>query len=253
MSPPTSTPPHPIISPPLEHLEAPPEPDISHLVLADKTPVDNLLQEKLQRLLVQCLYDAFIAEQPFVAMADVGLFFALYQPPLVPDVMLSLGVEVAEDWEQKRHRSYLMWEFGKPPEVVIEIVSNKKGQELDKKLTDYARIGVAYYVVFDPLAKLSTEPLLVYGLREGRYQLLDKPWLPEVGLGLTLWSGEFENKQYSQWLRWCDQVGNLLLTGREQAEQEKFRADQAEAKLARLAEWARSQGVEVDELGDIPS
>ncbi len=34
----------------------------------------------------------------------------------------------------KKHRSYFMWEFGKPPEVVIEIVSNREGEELERKL-----------------------------------------------------------------------------------------------------------------------
>ncbi|NES65292.1 MAG: hypothetical protein F6K24_08525 [Okeania sp. SIO2D1] len=36
----------------------------------------------------------------------------------------------------------------------MEIVSNKVGNELGSKLAGYARIGVWYYVVFDPLQKL---------------------------------------------------------------------------------------------------
>ena len=251
--------------------EQPPAPDIRHLVTEDDTPVDNLIQEKLQRLLVQCLYAAFRTEQLFVAMADVGLFYGINLPPLVPDVMLSLGIQIAEDWQQKRHRSYLMWEFGKPPEVVIEVVSNRKGQELGKKLVTYGQIGVAYYVVFDPLERLSEQPLQVYGLKEGRYQPLDTAWLPEIGLGLTVWSGTFEGKQYDRWLRWCDQAGNLLLTGSEQAEQEKQRAEQekqraeqekqraeqekqraegAESQLAELLAKLQANGIDVDTLAE---
>ncbi|NEO87939.1 MAG: Uma2 family endonuclease [Spirulina sp. SIO3F2] len=126
---------------------AAPEPNISHLVLEDDAPVDNLIQEKLQRFLVQCLYSAYHPGQPFLAMADVGIFFGLYQPPIVPDVMLSLGVEVSPDWHEKKHRSYLVWEFGKVPEVVIEIVSNRKGNELIRKLTDYAHTKSVLYGV----------------------------------------------------------------------------------------------------------
>ncbi|MGB0564587.1 MAG: Uma2 family endonuclease, partial [Spirulinaceae cyanobacterium] len=58
--------------------------DISHLVLEDETPVDNLIQEKLQRLLVYCLYNAYRPGQPFEVMADIGLFYGINLPPLVP-------------------------------------------------------------------------------------------------------------------------------------------------------------------------
>ncbi|MDJ0519228.1 MAG: hypothetical protein QNJ74_24210 [Trichodesmium sp. MO_231.B1] len=54
-------------------------------------------------------------------------FHGLKQQPLVPDILLSLEVEVPEDWSQKKNLSYFVWEFGKSPEVAIEIVSNKIG------------------------------------------------------------------------------------------------------------------------------
>jgi Uma2 family endonuclease len=57
----------------------------------------------------------------------VGVFALARNPAIVPDVFLSLDVEVPHDWWQKEHRSYLLWEFGKPPDVVIEIVSNTEG------------------------------------------------------------------------------------------------------------------------------
>jgi hypothetical protein len=133
-----------------------------------------------------------------------------------------------------------VWEFGKSPDVVVEIVSNREGNELGSKLADYARLGVAYYVVFDPLQQLGDELLRVFGLREGQYVPLAEPWLEQVGLGLTLWDGEFEGVR-ATWLRWCDREGNLLPTGAE-------RAAQAEAKAARLAARLRELGVDSDEL-----
>lgn len=260
---------------PPDAIERPPEPDISHLVLEDETPVDNFIQEKLQRFLVQCLYSAYAPGQPFLAMADVGIFFGLHQSPIVPDVMLSLGVEVSPDWHEKKHRSYLVWEFGKVPEVVIEIVSNRKGNELTHKLADYAQMGITHYVVFDPLGQLSDQMLQVYCLVGGQYQPLPQPQLPSLGLGLMVWEGKFEGKQYDRWLRWCDLEGNLLLTGDEQAEQERQRvqrerrradqekyraeqesqraeqerqrAEQAEARAARLAALLKAQGIELED------
>lgn len=68
------------------------------------------------------------------------MFFALKQDPIVPDVFLSLGVQMPVDWSQKQNRSYFVWEFGKVPEVAIEIVSNREGNELGSKKTTYARI-----------------------------------------------------------------------------------------------------------------
>lgn len=176
---------------------------------------------------------------PFLATANVGLFYAIKQPPLVPDVLLSLEVTVPEDWSQKQNPSYFVWQFGKPPEVAIEIVSNTVGNELDSKLRDYARAGVAYYVVFDPLQLLGDPVLRVHELQGSRYRLLDNYWMEQIDLGLTLWEGTFEGKHYT-WLRWCDGNGNLLLTGDERAEQERQRAE-------RLAELLRARGIDPDE------
>jgi Uma2 family endonuclease len=210
-----------------------PAPDISHLVTEDDTPADNLISEKQQRLLINCLYSSLSREVPFLATANVGLFYGLNQPPLVPDVLLSLDVSVPEDWSQKQNRSYFVWQFGKPPEVAIEIVSNKVGNELGSKLKDYARAGVAYYIVFDPLGLLGEAVVRVHQLEGTRYRLLDENWMEQIELGLTLWEGSFEGKSLA-WLRWCDREGNLLLTGDERAE--------------RLAELLRARGIDPDEV-----
>jgi len=222
-------------------------PDITALVIEDDTPVDHLISEKQMRLLTEMLYsnsDQIPAER-FLVAANVGVFYAVKQPPLVPDVFLSLDVEVPQDWSQKKNRTYLVWEFGKPPDVVIEIVSNREGNELGRKLTDYARMGVAYYVVYDPLQQLGTPLLHPFEHRANHYRELAAPWFESVGLGLTLWDGEFEGRR-DRWLRWCTQDGNVLLTGFEQAEQARQRADEAEAKAARLAEQLRSLGIDPD-------
>jgi Uma2 family endonuclease len=122
-------------------------PDISRLVIEDNTPVDNFQSEKQQRLLTEPLYSSRVLSVPFIAAANVGLFYAIKQDPIVPDVFLSMNVQMPQDWSQKQNRSYFVWEFGKAPEVAIEIVSNKAGKELGSKKDNYARIGVAYYAV----------------------------------------------------------------------------------------------------------
>ncbi len=242
-------------------------PDIRDLAIEDDTSVDNLITEKQQRLLTEPLYSqSSVLDCPFLVAANVGVFYAVRQPPIVPDVFLSLNVEVPENWREKKNRTYLVWEFGKPPNVTIEIVSNKEGNELGSKLRDYSRIGVAYYVVFDPLQQLGDTLLRMFELRGNRYQEMTETWLEQVGIGLTLWDGVFEGK-HDRWLRWSTRDGMVVLTGAEQAEQERQRAEQerqraeqerqraeqerqraerAEAKAARLEEQLRAMGIDPD-------
>src|SRR5690349_19041515 len=160
--------------------EAPPEvfdpaaiaPNIDHIVTEDDTPVDDIFSEKQQRLLTEPLYSSWPGpgnDRVFMVAANVGVFAAVYQPPLVPDIFLSLDVQVPEDMWAKNHRSYFLWEYGKPPDVVIEIVSNQKGHEAGSKLRDYARIGVTYYLIFDPEEQLQGKTLRLHALREAKY------------------------------------------------------------------------------------
>jgi Uma2 family endonuclease len=195
-------------------------PDISELVTEDDTPLDNIFSEKQQRLLTDSLYSSWTGpgeNRPFITLANVGMFYATTQQAVVPDVLVSLDVEHPDDVWEKRHRSYFIWEYGKPPEVVIEIVSNKVGGELEHKKKLYARLGIAYYVVFDPEQQLSEQTLQIFHLRNMVYILAEETDLPGMNLGFTLWEGQFQGLE-AIWLRWLDQKGNLLLTGNERAE-----------------------------------
>ncbi|MEH2242497.1 Uma2 family endonuclease [Nostoc sp.] len=186
-------------------------PDVSHLVTEDDEPLDNLPSEKQQRLLTETLYSSWNGAsnaQGFLVAANVGLFPSNKQPPIVPDVFLSLDVQVAENWWEKRHRSYFFWDFGKPPEVVIEIVSNREGNEIGRKLLEYARMRIMYYIIFDPSRQLGSEVLQMYELRGRQYIATSEQWLTEVELGLCLWEGVYEGKR-DVWLRWCDAGGNV--------------------------------------------
>lgn len=232
----------PILS---EDKPPPPEfwPQVDHLITEDDTPVDNIFSEKQQRLLTESLYTSWSGPQPFVALANVGLFYALQQSPLVPDVLLSLDVEMPAEVWTKQNRSYFLWGFGKPPEVVIEIVSNQQGREADFKRQKYAQLGIAYCVIFDPIRQLSDTVLRVYGLKDMAYVELENPWLSGVELGLTLWPGRYEDKE-DTWLRWCDSQGNLIPTGAERAAQERQRAEQEHERAERLAAQLRALGIE---------
>jgi Uma2 family endonuclease len=221
---------------------------VERLVIEDDEPVGNIYSEKQMRLLTEPLYSSWTPppdedepDEPrlFMAAANVGVFASVHQPPLVPDMFLSLDVTVTTGLPEKRHRTYLIWEFGKAPDVVVEVVSNRKGNELGSKLRDYARTGVPYYVVYDPEKELSQELLRVYELQGRKYRPRPDTNLPEVGLSLTLWQGRFENEE-DVWLRWCDADGNLIPTGAERAAREAERAA-LEAERATLEAEARLQ------------
>ena len=206
----------------------PEPPEIDHIVTEDDTPVDNLASEKLQRLLTEPLYSSWAGPEPggrsFLAAANVGVFPSVHRPPIVPDVFVSLDVTVPDDWWAKRHRTYFMWEFGKAPEVVIEIVSNRVGHETGRKMRDYAEMRATYYAIFDPQGLALDSPLCVFALVNGRYALQEDGRMPGVGLGLVLWDGVFEGKD-TIWPRWIDAEGVLIPTGAERAASEKQRAD----------------------------
>ncbi len=215
---------------------------VANLVTEDDEPVDNIISDKQMRLLVEPLYTSWKPTdeetqeaRSFIAAADVGIFTSPRQSPIVPDVLISLDVETDLDFYDKNNRSYFVWEYGKVPEVVVEIVSNKKGNELESKMKRYQKMAISYYVVFDPLKQLGDDVLRVYELGFGgrRYHLRKDHTLPNVNLNLKLWNGEFEGKQF-EWIRWCDENGNLLLTGRESAESERQRAEKFAAKLLEM-------------------
>jgi Uma2 family endonuclease len=229
----------------------PPEdwPNVDDLVTEDDAPGDNFFAERQQVLLTEPLYTSWAGPgegQTFLAASNVGVFYAIKQPAVVPDAFLSLDVEVPADIWAKSHRSYFIWEYGKPPEVGIEIVSDTRGDETSIKMRLYARIGVLYYVIWDPNRFLGAEPLRVFVLREKTYVPLDKPWLPVVGLGLTLWQGKYEGIE-AVWLRWCDQNGEVVPTGQERAERERQAKEEA-VRVAEQERQAKEEAVRLTEL-----
>jgi Uma2 family endonuclease len=266
------------------------EPDISHIITEDNEPVDNIFSERQQRFLAQTLHSSWKTPQPFVALANVGLFYGLRKPPLVPDMLLSLDVEPNKgipnlNLSEKRNRSYFVWEYGKPPDLVVEIVSNLKGGELDEKMLLYAEIGIDFYVVFDPFQEYGTPTLRAFALVSGEYLPLPEARFNRLGLSLQFWHGTFEGFD-DDWIRWFTTDGVMLpsaeeldaaledtrkhleettkyreiaevvaLQERDRANAEQDRAnterDRAEAERTRaeaLAEKLRALGINPDEL-----
>jgi Uma2 family endonuclease len=234
-----------------------PAPDVSHLITEDDEPVDNIFSERQMALLRESLYTSWSGpgeNRTFVAMGNVAIYATNFTPPLVPDFLVSLDVTIPDDPMLKEHRCYYLWLYGKPPEVVVEIISNRKGNELGDKLLDYARMGVSYYVVYDPFREISNEPLRIFARQATRFVETTDLWLAEVELGLTTWAGDYEGFD-DIWLRWVDRNGVLLATGPEakleeqaRTEQERQRAERERQRAEMLAAKLRELGVDPDAI-----
>jgi hypothetical protein len=88
---------------------------------------------------------------------------------------------------------------------------------------------------------ISQAPLRIFTRQSLRFTEVTDTWLAQVGLGVTIWEGEYEGMS-GVWLRWCAQQGAILATGQEalalsqqQLERERQRAEQ---ETQRAAAWA---------------
>lgn len=180
----------------------------------------------------------------------MGVYYEPKEPAIVPDGFLSLGVE-----RRKNHRgrlSYVLWEeHDVVPQLVLEVVSQTYGQEYGDKQAKYARLGVLYYVVYNPdySRRDKHEPFEVYRLvGEGYVRQPGEPvWMLELGLGIGRRQGTYEGWT-REWLYWYDQEGNQYPTPEQIAQQEQRRADQVKQQLESLKAKLRERGLDPDNL-----
>jgi Uma2 family endonuclease len=151
--------------------------------------------------------------------------------------------------------SYVVWQEGVNPFVVVELLSPGTEQEdLGKTLREVDRpptkwqvyeqiLRIPYYFVFNRY----TDEFQAFGLLMNRYQPLAIEglgiWMEEAQLGLGLWQGDYQGIE-RLWLRWYDRELNWVLTPEEQAKQ---RANLAELELAKLKNLLLSRGIDIPE------
>ncbi|MBW4551834.1 MAG: Uma2 family endonuclease [Aphanocapsa sp. GSE-SYN-MK-11-07L] len=232
-------------------------PTSAELACSDETPVDNEDQNFVPNILLFLLEYIWKNRQDWFFAVDMGVYHTTGLNPrvaVVPDGFLSLGVERRKGGGSRS--SYVVWEEQNVvPMLTLEVVSQTPGGEYDDKLGIYAKLGVKYYVIYNPRFWQRDRhlPLEVYQLVEGVYQLqIGEPcWMPEIGLGIgrcVLPSDPFEREVLS----WFDQKGDRHLSAEEQerfrAEQERFWAEQEQNQRERLEAFLRSQGFDPNHL-----
>ncbi|MBW4599643.1 MAG: Uma2 family endonuclease [Calothrix sp. FI2-JRJ7] len=199
---------------------------------SDDIPVDNELQSLIPNLLNTTLAMAWSERMDWFFGVDMGVYYDPELPPIVPDAFLSLEVE--RYFDENLRLSYAIWEEEQVPILALKIVSQTYRGEYYSKKDKYASLGVLYYVVYNPGRRRKAR-LEVYKLVNGEYQLLagNPIWLPEVGLGIGMERGTYQNIP-REWLYWYNEQGKRLLTPEERA--------------AKLAEKLRDLGVDPDSL-----
>ncbi len=233
------------------------------------------------RLLSDTCQPTSYSTDNFLVATDLNLYYDVRHPLWYkrPDWYVVLGVPRTSDQDDLR-LSYVMWQEGVAPFLVVELLSPGTEQEdLGKTLREVNKpptkwqvyeqiLRVPYYVVYDRY----TNRLRVFRIEGTRYQELLLPkqrlWLEEIELGLGIWRGTYEGVA-GLWLRWYDannqwipipteqaeqerqraeQESQRAEQERQRAEQERQRAEQERQRAERLAEYLRSQGIDPDNL-----
>ena len=201
-----------------------------------------------------------------------------------PDWFGVVGVPRLYD-EVDMRLSYVVWQEGINPFVVVELLSpgtekEDLGENDQEKLPSESEepadngqgipphsenkpprkwqvyeqiLHIPYYVVFSRYS----DRLRAFKLDGAHYQELElqeaRVWMPELDLGLGLWQGEYQGIERS-WLRWYDNRGNWIPTEAEQerqrAQEAESRAQEAESRLETLLERLRESGIEPGALLD---
>lgn len=210
-------------------------PSSDELPCSDDTPVDNEDQNFIPNFLLFLLEFIWAERNDWFFGVDMGVYHTTGVSPLVPvvpDGFLSLGVERRK--RGKSRKSYVVWEEEVVPMLVLEVVSWTPGGEYDTKAEIYAKLGVLYYIIYNPEYWQSRrhQPFEVYRLVNGSYQLqIGEPyWMSEIGLGIGR-SQYVSGEVVRELLYWYDHNGQRLQPPEELLIQERIRAVRAEQLL----------------------
>lgn len=222
--------------------------DVSLPPTQDDLPFDDGIPMETQRhklqmdLLIETLQPWLKQRVDGYVGGNMFLYYSLAQVRnqdyMGPDVFVVLDVPKGE------RKSWVIWQEGKGPDVVIELLSPStlRYDKTGKKRLYEERIRVPEYVWFDPF---NPADFAGFRLVEGCYEPIEvnqSGILPchQLGLGLMTWSGRYQEVE-AEWLRWVTREAHVLPTQAELLFQERQRADH-------LAERLRAMGVDPEVL-----
>ncbi len=222
----------------IPEIEIPPTQD--QLPCDDGIPMETARHKLQMDLLVDPLAAWLRDRDAYVA----GNMFVYFSPNQVknhdfrgPDVFVVLDVPKGE------RKSWVVWEEGKGPDVVIELLSTSTAMfdKRQKKEIYQRRLRVPEYFWFDPF---NHKDFAGFAISDHGYEPIspdDQGRLisQQLGLALVYWTGLYADTT-TVWLRWATLDGVLLPTDRELAEQAQQVAEQAQQR-AEIAESLLAQ------------
>jgi Uma2 family endonuclease len=231
-------------------------PSSEELPCSDDTPVDNELQNLIPNLLKAILAFIWQDRWDWFFGVDMGIYDRTGQirrTPIIPDGFLSLGVPRRKNDPKGRLSYVLLEENNIAPILVLELVSQTYGKEYEEKIDAYARLGVLYYVIYNPeyYQRDKHQPFEVYRLENGVYLLCsgEPLWMPEIKLGIGRGQGVHEGWQ-REWLYWFDEEGNRFPTPEEVAQQERQQRELVEQQAAEMQALLQRYRDRFGELSD---
>ena len=190
--------------------------------------------------------DNHYSEDPDVEVcADMLIYYKKVgrQRSLAPDVFVAFGVR--KDLDRK---TYNVWEEGKPPDWVLEILSASTSKhDLDPKLKQsiYCRMGVREVWLFDPTGELTHPRLKGLHLAGQAYRPLPEIKVPDVPLALYSPVLGLQLHVRDDSLRfWNPRTGKYLLTVAEykltlaESERKRQKAEQSQLNERQLRQKA---------------
>jgi Uma2 family endonuclease len=223
----------------------------------DELPYDDGMPMETQRhvMQLQLLMDPlrlFWADRQDVYVSgNMFVYFSLEQVRNQdfrgPDFFAVLDVP------KRERKSWVVWEEGKGPDVVIELLSESTAarDKGEKKDVYQNCLRVPEYFWFDPFSA----EWAGFALREGVYESIiedaqGRLVSQRLGLALVRWEGVYQEVS-TRWLRWATLAGTLLPTPQEVAEQEQRRADAAQQRAdaaQQRADAAQQRAAELEAL-----
>jgi Uma2 family endonuclease len=245
--------------PPLTPAEIPALPPTQDdLPYDDGIPMETPRHQFQIALLIETLDRWLEARGDGFTGGNMFLYYSLAQvsdnPFVGPDFFVALDVPRGE------RKSWVVWEQGKGPDLVLELLSASTARyDKTAKKTLYARqIHVPEYYWYDPFNPEDFAGFILQGLD---YQPLiadsqDRLHSPVLNLSLGRWMGTYRGVT-TTWLRWFTPDDALLPTAAEAAQQQAEAAQQqaeaaqqqaeaAQQRAERLAERLRQLGVDPD-------
>jgi Uma2 family endonuclease len=246
------------------NLSSPPTQD--ELPYSDGVPMESQRHVQQMTLLILTLQPWLNARTDGYAGGNMFVYFSLEQLKnrdfRGPDFFAVVGVPKGE------RKSWVVWEEGKAPDVVIELLSESTANtdKTDKKLIYQNQLRVSEYFWYDPF---NPDDWAGFFLQQGIYKPLilnkNQQFMSQsLGLSLVRWSGIYQGTE-GVWLRWATLEGELLPLGeeiaeqerqnakqeRQRAEQERIRAEQAESQLRQVAFNLLQNGMSIDQVVQI--